>query len=126
MTEPCVPPLTDALGPLSASSTPRRQRRLTPDQAAELVAEYQAGADLKELAARWGVHRTTVAGHLGRAGVELRRQGLSEDQVDEAVRLYGEGWSLQRLAERYDCDDETVRQRLKAAGVVLRRPWERV
>lgn len=101
------------------------QRRLTADQVAELVAEYQAGADMKELAVRWQVHRTTVAGHLRRAGVELRRQGLSEDQLGEAVRLYGEGRSLQWLAERYGCDAETVRTCLKREGVARREPWER-
>ncbi|MGI8614813.1 MAG: hypothetical protein ACR2KL_12855 [Nocardioidaceae bacterium] len=97
-----------------------------PDQVAELVAEYQVGANMHELAIRWQIHRTTVAGHLRRASVKLRRQGLSEEQLDEAVRLYGVGWSCQRLAERFSCDDETVRQRLKAAGVRLRAPWERM
>ncbi len=68
------------------------QRRLTADQVAELTAEYQAGADMRELAVRWQVHRTTVAGHLRRADVKLRRQGLSKEQLGEAVRMYGEGW----------------------------------
>jgi hypothetical protein len=78
------------------------------------------------LATRWGLHRTTVAVQLRRAGVELRRQGIPTGRLDEAVRLYGEGWSLQRLAERYGCDDETVRQALKLAGIRLRAPWERL
>ena len=64
---------------------------------------------MRELGERWGVHRTTVAGHLRRADVELRRQGLTDTQACEAVRLYVEGSSLQRLAEQYGCDDETVR-----------------
>ncbi len=77
------------------------------------------------LATRWGVHRTTVAGHLGQADVSLRLQGVPANRIEEAVRLYGEGWSCERLAERYNCDDETVRQALKLAGVRLRAPWER-
>lgn len=89
------------------------------------MAKYQGGADMRELAVRWHVHRTTVAGHLRRAGVELRRQGLSDKQLGEAVRLYGEGWSLQRLAERYGCDAETVRASLRRSGVRMRKPWER-
>src|SRR4051794_38221271 len=82
------------------------QRRLTVEQVEQLVADYQAGADMKQLASSWGLHRTTVAAQLRRAGVELRRQGIPEDQLADAIRLYGEGWSLQRLAERYACDDE--------------------
>jgi lambda repressor-like predicted transcriptional regulator len=102
------------------------QRRLTPQQVERLVAEYEAGTDMKALAARWTMHRATVAAQLRRAGVVLRRQGVPEDKLHEAVRLYAEGWSCQRLAERYRCDDETVRQTLKRAGVRLRAPWERL
>ncbi len=80
---------------------------------------------MKVLAARWRMHRTTVAAQLRRSGVELRRQGIPSERIDEAVRLYGEGWSLQRLAERYRCDDETVRTYLRRAGVRIRWPWER-
>ena len=68
------------------------------------------------LAARWGLHRTTVAAHLSRARVTLRQQGISADRIADAVRMYGEVWSCQRLAERFHCDDETVRKSLKEAG----------
>ncbi len=46
---------------------------------------------MKTLAARWGLHRTTVAGHLRGAGVRPRRQGIPDERLAEAVRLYGEG-----------------------------------
>jgi DNA-directed RNA polymerase specialized sigma24 family protein len=101
------------------------QRRLTSDQVEHLVADYQAGASMKELTVKWQLHRTTVAAQLRRSGVELRRRGVPADRLDEAVRLYGEGWSCQRLAERFSCDDETVRQALRRAGVMIRLPWER-
>jgi DNA-directed RNA polymerase specialized sigma24 family protein len=77
------------------------------------------------LADRFGLHRTTVAAQLRRAGVKLRRQGVPDDQVQDAIHLYDRGWSCRRLAAHYGCNDETVRQTLKRAGVTLRRPWER-
>ncbi len=120
-----LPSLADVHDPPRQAPPRPPQRRLTSDQVAELAAEYQAGADMRGLAERWAVHRTTVAGHLRRAGVKLRRQGLSDEQLAEAVRLYGEGWSLQRLTERYECDAETVRTYLKRVDVGMRRPWER-
>lgn len=101
------------------------QRRLTSEQVDQLVAQYQAGDDMAVLATRWGLHRTTVASHLRRAGVERRRQGVPSERADDVAQLYGEGWPLQRIAERYSCDAETVRQSLKRSGVSLRRPWER-
>ncbi len=64
---------------------------------------------MQELAVRWGLHRTTMAAQLRKAGVELRRQGVSEEQREEAVRLYGEGWSLQRLAAGIVQDPSTLR-----------------
>jgi hypothetical protein len=121
-----LPALLRRRKPESKSAKQRQvQRRLTPEQVDQLVAEYQAGDDMKVLADRWRVHRTTVAGHLRRGRVTLRRQGLPIERFDEAIRLYGEGLPLERLAKRFDSDDETVRQALKRAGVNFRAPWER-
>ena len=107
-------------------SKPRQaQHRLTSKHRDQLVAEYLSGASMLALAKRWGLHRTTVAEHLRRAGVGIRQRGIPAEKLNEAIRLYTEGWSCQRLAERYDCDDETVRQTLKRAGTTLRAPWER-
>jgi uncharacterized protein (DUF433 family) len=119
--------LTGATGHQQHPPARRRQtqRRLTAEQVQQLVTDYEGGASMKELAARWSLHRTTVAAQLRQAGVRLRRQGLPADHMDEATRLYGDGWSLQRLLERYGCDAETVRQALKRAGVRLRHAWER-
>ena len=102
------------------------QRRLTTQQVEQLVAANQAGASVRELAAKWRLHRTTVAAQLRRAGVKLRYHGISADRIDDVVRLYGEGWSCQRLAERYKCDNETVRQALTHAGLALRLPWRNI
>ncbi len=38
------------------------QRRLTAEQVAQLVQEYEVGDDMAVLATRWDLHRTTVAG----------------------------------------------------------------
>jgi DNA-directed RNA polymerase specialized sigma24 family protein len=111
--------------PANPAKPGQAQRRLTPTQVAELVRQYEAGADMKVLAANWHMHRATVAGQLRRAGVERRRRGVPQDKLPEVIRLYLDGWSLQRLAERYGCDDETVRRALQRSGTQLRAPWER-
>jgi DNA-binding MarR family transcriptional regulator len=64
-----------------ATSTPRphersvsrqTQVRLDPHQATVIAAAYRDGQTMKELAQRYGVHRTTVSALLRRLNVELR------------------------------------------------------
>jgi lambda repressor-like predicted transcriptional regulator len=114
-----------------AISAPRRhtrpmsrqaQVRLNSVQAKELTAAYRAGMTIKELAQRYGVHRTTVSTMLRRSNVELRQRGLAASEVTEATRLFQRGWSLARLGARYAVDDMTVRRYLLLAGVVMRSP----
>ena len=52
---------------------------------------YRSGAAVKELASRFGIHRTTVTQHLYRSGVDLRRRRLDDEQVNQAVHLYRRG-----------------------------------
>ena len=107
-------------------SPKQAQRRLTPSETQQLVTDYRASEDMKVLAKRYGVHRTTIANHLHENAVELRRQGITAVALPEVIQLYvAEGWPCQRLAEHFDCDAETVRQALKRAGVMMRKPWER-
>jgi hypothetical protein len=48
------------------------QRRLSAEQVDQLVAAYQAGKTVRELASQFDLHRTTVLAHLERQGVSRR------------------------------------------------------
>ncbi|TMK38103.1 MAG: hypothetical protein E6G66_18865, partial [Actinobacteria bacterium] len=76
------------------------QRRLSRPEIEALVADYEAGQRVGELARVYGIHRTTVSAHVARAG--KTRGALSKAQVDEAVRLYGKGWSLRAVGRHLD------------------------
>jgi hypothetical protein len=108
-------------------SRPRRQgqRRLGEAEVVELIVAYGQQKSIKELAAKYRIHRVTVTSLLRRSGVELRQVGLTDVQAAEACRLYPEGWSLGRLAKRYDVNDMTVRRYLLLAEVVMRLPHQR-
>jgi len=93
---------------------------LKPAQVAALVAGYQSGKAMKELAAEFGVNRLTVSAHLRRAGVPIRRGGLDQDQAVEAVRLDGAGWSSGRLAEMFGVSADTVLKTLRSGKVSIR------
>ena len=74
------------------------QRRLAAAELEALIAEYEAGARVCGLAKAQGLHRTTVARHIARAG--RTRPVMTEAQIDEAVRLYGDGWTLHNLGQQ--------------------------
>jgi DNA-binding IclR family transcriptional regulator len=85
-----------------------------------MAAEYQAGATVYELAARFKIHRATVSEHLHSLGVAMRRRGLDQGQVDQAATLYAQGWSVARIGGQFRVDGGTVWLALRAAGVQLR------
>jgi len=108
------------------SSPPRlRMKRLDAPTVAELIDGYRGGAKIKDLAQRFGVHRTTVTCLLRRHNVQPRPVGLSPGQLCDATRLYREGWSLAKLGDKFGVDDMTVRRYLLLADVAMRSPHER-
>jgi len=58
---------------------PHTSRSLKHPQVDALVAGYEAGRTMKELAAEYGINRMTVSAHLRRAGAALRRPGLNAE-----------------------------------------------
>ncbi len=112
-----LPSLIDE--PRAPAPVRQQQVRLTLARVAQLVAAYEAGADMNELAKLYGVHRHSVRAHLDKAGVELRRQGLTEPETAEAERLYVAGVSLAKLGVKFGCDHTTVRRALLRRGLVL-------
>lgn len=107
--------------PTARPRSKQAQRRLAPDQVTELLAAYQGGSTVLELAASYGVHRTTVTGLLKRHGVPFRPPGLDPADLPEAIRLYEAGWSLARLGQHFGVTGHnTISDALRKAGVTIR------
>ena len=103
------------------------QRRLSPTDIDDLVNAYRAGATISQLAVEFGIHRTTVAGHLDRHGVP-RHSELTvwdDDILREAAEMYATGLSLTDVAHQFGIDAQTVANRFRRAGVAVRprRGW---
>lgn len=96
------------------------QRRLSAAEKVDVARRYQAGTQMKELAALYGVHPSTVSHNLRSLGVPLRRQGLRGNDLPEAARLYDEGWPLSQLGEKYGCHATTIRAALAGYGAKMR------
>ena len=97
----------------------KENRKLTPDEVAEVVARYQAGASIRSLGKTFRMHEQTVRAHLRRQGVTLRSvRALTKSQGDEAVRLYvDEQWTLAEIGRKLNVDHSTIRSLLVRRGV---------
>ncbi|WP_284742782.1 helix-turn-helix domain containing protein [Amycolatopsis sp. RTGN1] len=107
--------------PESAGGTESNHRyRLDDAQTQQLIASYQAGSTVYQLADEFGIERRTVSAILHRHDVPMRRRGLTDDQIDDAEHLYQQGWSLARIGNHMDVTADTVRARLLERGVAMR------
>jgi transposase-like protein len=89
-----------------------------------MIEQYCSGVSVVRLAELFGVHKTTVSGHLRRAGVKVRgsQRSLSAQQEAEAARLYvEEGLTLADLGERFSVSPSTIRDVLSRSGVQVRK-----
>jgi AraC-like DNA-binding protein len=93
----------------------QRQRRLDNQERARLLAAYDHGVMINELAAMFGLSRTAVMANLRRLGAGSRR-GIVDRRIEEATTLYAEGSSLAKLGDRYGVYPSTVRDALRKRG----------
>jgi len=73
-----------------------------------LIADYEAGALMTELAMNYKVTRQTVGIILRREKVTLRKKGLSPEQLAQAIQLQSQGTSLKKIGEWLGVDGATV------------------
>ncbi|KUO18806.1 hypothetical protein AQJ91_23370 [Streptomyces dysideae] len=101
----------------------KENRKLSPDEVAELVAAYQQGSTVSALSERYGAHWQTVDRHLARAGVAKRSQvKMTPERTAKAKKLYAKGWSARRIGQELHVCASTVNKTLKRAGVKMRPP----
>lgn len=89
---------------------------------ADVIAGYEAGASVDELAATFGVSNSPIRRILIPAGVSRRPTGRMpaggrKPDVAELTAGYAAGESVSSLARMYDCNPKTMRAWLRAAGV---------
>ena len=85
-----------------------------------LVADYQDGSTVYDLAAKYHVNRDTVSRILKRRGVIMRRRSPNTAEIDEAGKLYDSGSSLAKVGAQLGFDNTTICHALHKAGVPMR------
>ncbi|MEE8870157.1 MAG: hypothetical protein SOH99_09375 [Acidipropionibacterium acidipropionici] len=108
---------TDHRGPV-VRTVETVQTFLTAAEIDHLVADYEAGAGVQELAEKYGIHRATVFAHLRRREVMRRRPGLSDHEQAEAARLSREGMSMRAIGRQMGVDRKAVRVALVDARLL--------
>ncbi len=106
--------------PIQRKSPTQVQHRLGSDEADQMVTDYQAGAKIKDLAARYRINRNTVIGHINRTGVRRHYPALVSEEIMRATQLYQSGRSLAAIGRHFGVNASTIRTALLRAGVAMR------
>jgi hypothetical protein len=107
--------------PRPTLQTPRQvQHRLRPREVDELVAAYQSGSSVYELAKCHRVNRKTVSIILERQGVPRRYRLIEGQQLAVAIKAYESGDSLATIGDKMNVSPYTIRRALLGAGVTIR------
>ena len=114
-----APERHDTRGPV-AKKRVQSQTRLTSERRKDLVADYLAGMPVRAIAAKYGVHRSTVPVMVRREGAKVRVAGLDADQCARASFLYASGMTLTEVAQLMKTSDEVVRQAVLDLGGQIR------
>ena len=98
------------------------QRRLSRVEVDQLIDDYREGASIDGVARRYGIHRTTVIGHLDRAGIGRRRvdRKMTDESVARAAARYEQGASLAVVAGEFGVHQRTLARELRGAGASIR------
>lgn len=107
----------------------RLHPRFSPAEEKTAAAEYQAGASLNDLAARYSVSTTTVANVMRRQGVRLRDPGSVEfwtpEKIDLMLSLRSSGMSERAIGERLGVTQAAINRRLRVVGYTEPKPRAR-
>jgi hypothetical protein len=103
-----------------AKNRVQSQTRLSLSRRAELLADYEAGAPVQAIAAKFRVHRATVFEVVRRAGLPGRDPGLSAEDRSRAATLYATGLTLAQVAQQMAAGVNTVRAAVLAEGGQIR------
>jgi hypothetical protein len=98
----------------------QQQKRLSDEEISRVVAGYERGLTVYELAEQFGCHRITISNHLKANGVKMRRISPSDEQIDQMIALYQSGLSLLNVGDKFDMSATTVLRQLQKRGAEMR------
>jgi len=100
--------------------TKQVQHRLRPTEVEELVSAYRAGTNVRELSAKFNVHRSTITNLMKRHGVRLRYPAFLPDELEEVISLYRSGHSVAAVGRHFGVNARTAWMYLSRENVQMR------
>lgn len=100
--------------------TQHHPEMLTTEQKADITQLYADQAPIKQIAAKFGVHRATVRTIAKATNLPPHPRGLTEAQIAQAATMYESGASLATVGHWLAVNAGTVRRALLDRGVVMR------
>lgn len=101
-------------------TVPHRPAKVAAIDVEVLLYRHRDGLTLRQLAAEFGTHRTTISDLLRSVGVETNRFVVPQTTVDQIIRMYRDGASCITIGKRVGRAKSTVRQVLVSNGVRMR------
>lgn len=95
-------------------------RRLSPQERADLVARYRAGEDTPALSREYGISKCGLIHLLRQDGVAMRKQAMTSVDAKQAALLYESDMSIAEIVEQIGYSYSTVRKSLHERGVAMR------
>ncbi len=100
---------------------PRRgKRRVTPEVRAQIAERRRAGAQVKQLAASFGLNRSTINDILRAEGVPPYKPVVGPEHRDQIIQLYADGLSIAQVACRYGVSDDVMYLAFKRLAIPTR------
>jgi uncharacterized protein (DUF433 family) len=93
---------------------------MDPIEIDDLVAAYEAGTSIKDLAAQFEINRSTILAHLAEQDISRRYPALNPEEVAEVCELYDRGLSSSEIGQLFEVSADTVLRALRKMGIRTR------
>jgi transposase len=103
----------------------QHQKRLSEGEIKAVIAEYQGGATVYELADKFNCHRETISRNLKKSGLQPTiKKFTTQAEIDLLATHYTNGMKLDDIAKQYGVAKSTIRITLRNSGVKMRTRWD--
>lgn len=96
-----------------------RQKKLSSKEITEVVAGYNAGKTIRDLAQEFNCHRITISNKLKASGITVRNMP-DENRIHELIKLYQSGLSLTAVGNHVGLSRTSVLKYLQLNGIETR------